>query len=281
MTQTVGLIGVGAMGQALLHRLHLAGHQVQVYDINQTQMDLAQESGAIPKASAIEAASDVDHIHLFVRSDQDFLDVTLGPDGILTKPGIKKNAVLYLHGTVLPETTQKIGAEALKQGIRPLDAPITAVPRVVHAGNATFLIGGEDDTAKTAETHLAGLGKAVYHFGALGSGNAAKIVKNLINANERIALSEALNIAEASGLDVKQFMEMALSADGGSTSARWEKAFNMDGNHPVPRPASNMLNKDIHLAAKFAKILGLDTPMTQGASDTAAKWVAGWEKDKL
>ncbi len=46
MALRVGLIGVGAMGAALMSRLHAAGQAVQAYDISEPRMDLAREAGA-------------------------------------------------------------------------------------------------------------------------------------------------------------------------------------------------------------------------------------------
>ena len=127
--------------------------------------------------------------------------------------------------------------------------------------------------------YLEPLGRAVYHFGPVGSGNVAKIAKNLINANERVALLEVAALAEAGGLQLEQFFDMAAAVGHGSTVSRWSGAFSVDGNHAVQRTASNLLNKDIGLAADLARAYGLKTPMTQAAADTAKVWVAGWEKE--
>lgn len=275
MTVRVGLIGVGLMGAALLSRLRLAGRDVQAFDISDERMRLAREQGATPVASVAEASRGVDFIHVFVRTDEELIDVTTGKDGVLSaaRPG----ALVFLHSTVMPETSRKIAAAAKSAHI--MDVPVTAVPRVVAAGNAVFLMGGADEDAAIAAPYLAPLGRGVHHFGPVGSGNVAKIVKNLINANERIALAEVAAIAEAGGINVQQFFEMTASVDQGSTVSRWQGAFSIESNHAVPRPASNLFNKDVGLAARLARGLGLKTPMTQAAADTAAVWVAGWEKE--
>ena len=58
MFERVGLIGVGAMGQALLHRLRLSHVAVQAYDIAPACLEKAREMGATPVASAAAAAKD-------------------------------------------------------------------------------------------------------------------------------------------------------------------------------------------------------------------------------
>lgn len=272
----VGLIGVGAMGTALLSRLRIAGREVQAYDISEDRMAYARSQGAKTVASAAEAARDVECVHIFVRTDDELIDVTMGKNGILkvARPG----TMVFLHSTVMPKTSRKIAAAAAKRKVRVLDVPVTAVPRVVAAGDAVFLMGGAEADVEAAKSLLAPLGRGAHYFGAVGSGNVAKIAKNLINANERVALAEVAAIAEAGGIDVKQFFEMAAGVDQGSAVARWQNAFAMEGNHAAPRPASNLLNKDVGLAADLARALRVKAPMTQAAAATAKIWVRGWER---
>ncbi len=275
MTDTVGLVGVGAMGSALLKRLVLAGRAVQAYDILDERTDEAVSAGASAAASPAAAAAGTKCIHVFVRTDDEVRDAVAGPNGVFE--GAEKGALVLLHSTIMPETTKAIAQEGASRGIMVIDAPVTAVPRVVALGDAVFLLGGRDDGVARARALLEALGKAVWHFGPSGAGNVAKIAKNFINAAERVVLAEALAMAEAGGIDVAKFLEMAVAEDGGSTVSRWERAFDLVGNHAEPRPASNLMNKDIGLAAKLADLQGVSAPVAQGAAATATVWVAGWE----
>jgi 3-hydroxyisobutyrate dehydrogenase-like beta-hydroxyacid dehydrogenase len=276
MAERVGLIGVGAMGTALLSRLHAAGREVQAYDISAERMEAVRAAGAQLAGSAAEAAHGVGFVHIFVRTDDELIDVTTGMGGVLRATA--KGTIVFLHSTVMPGTSRSIDAAARGKGISIIDAPITAVPRVVAEGNAVFLVGGDEAAAEIAVPYLQPLGRAVYHFGPVGSGNVAKIVKNLINANERIALVEAAALAKAGGLDVAKFLDMAAAVDRGSTVGRWQAALSVDANDVSPRPASNLYNKDVGLAAELARALGISAPMTQAAAATAEVWVKEWDK---
>ncbi len=278
MTETVGLIGTGAMGSALLTRINLAGRVAQAYDVNPEAVARAAEAGAKPAGSPAEAASGVETVHVFVRTDEEVRDVMVGANGVLEGAG--EGTLVLLHSTVMPETTRRMAAAAEAKGVIAIDAPVTAIPRVVAAGDAVWLVGGPDEAVARARPQLEALGKAVWHFGPVGAGNVAKIAKNFINAAERVVLSETLNMAEAGGLDLATFLEMAVAEDGGSTLSRWERAFELVDNHARPRPASNLLNKDVGLAARLAEVEGVPSPLAHIAADTAAVWVAGWETKK-
>ncbi len=278
MTDTVGLVGVGAMGSALLKRLVLAGCAVKAYDILDERTAEAAKVGAEAAASPKAAAEGSPCTHVFVRTDDEVKDAVLGADGVLQGAG--EGALVLLHSTIMPETTKQVAGEAAGRGVTVIDAPVTAVPRVVAAGEAVFLLGGDDDGVARARAQLEPLGKGVWHFGPLGAGNVAKIAKNFINGAERVVLAETLNMAEAGGLDVGKFLEMAVAEDGGSTVSRWERAFELVGNHADPRPASNLMNKDVRLAAELADAEGVSAPVAHEVAATAAVWVAGWEAAK-
>src|SRR5262249_31339851 len=156
----------------------------------ESAMQAARAAGAITVASPGEAAKGARFVHVFVYDDKDILESTLGDDGVLkaADPGV----TVFLHSTVLPETTKRVASEAASRGVHVIDAPITSTPPLVQAGQAVFLVGGDDRAVSDAEPHLAQLGRQVWHFGPLGCGNAAKLIKNLSNAMERVLWVEAL-----------------------------------------------------------------------------------------
>jgi 3-hydroxyisobutyrate dehydrogenase len=276
MVDNVALIGTGDMGQGLLDRMIKAGLKVTAFDVSQENLDAAKAMGAEIAASAAEAAKGHHIIHLLVRTDDQVLAAALGPGGALE--GADKGSILILHSTIMPETTRKVAAEAEKKGVTVIDSPITAVPHRVHAGEATFLVGGPDDVVAEIRPHLQALGKQVCHFGPLTSGNIAKICKNLTNGIERVMLSECARIANAGGLDAAQFLDMARSISTGATVMTWDRIFKVkDGKlvTPTPEPGDILLSKDVQHADALAKSFGLDLPLTKGAAATARAWLEG------
>ncbi len=268
---TVGLIGVGAMGKALLHRLKLAGFAIQAYDISKASLDAAEQAGARAMSSAAEAASGASHVHVFVRTDDEVIEAALGPKGALT--GLVDGAILFLHSTTLPATTQRVAEAAAKQGVAVVDAPITAIPQRVEAGEAVFLVGGSGALIAQVRPHLARLGARICHFGPLGAGNAAKLAKNLGNGVERIVLMETMRIVEAAGLNPLQVIEMMHDEDSGSVLSRWQGAFNVEGGRLKMRKVLNILDKDLPLAAELGRSLGVEFSVIPEAAQIALKYM--------
>jgi 3-hydroxyisobutyrate dehydrogenase/2-hydroxy-3-oxopropionate reductase len=156
MTDTIGLVGVGAMGSALLKRLVLAGRAVQAYDILEDRTAEAAKAGAVAAATPAAAAEGAACTHVFVRTDDEVSDAVLGADGVLQ--GAVEGALVLLHSTIMPDTTKRVAAAAEARGVTVIDAPVTAVPRFVAAGEAVFLLGGDDEGGRSSRRWARGCG---------------------------------------------------------------------------------------------------------------------------
>ncbi|HET7679810.1 MAG TPA: NAD(P)-dependent oxidoreductase [Xanthobacteraceae bacterium] len=273
MDHQVALIGVGNMGSALLERLVAAGAKVRAFDIKESAMQAARERGAQTVASSADAARGAKIVHVFVHNDQEIFDATLGDKGVLA--GAEKGATVILHSTILPATTRRVAEEAARRGVRVVDACVTSTPRYVRAGEAVFLVGGDDAVVAEIRPHLETIGSKVWHFGPLGCGNAAKLVKNLSNVMERVMWMEALTAVKAAGIDPRQYAEMLKSVMRGSAIADWEKIIRIENGEIAPtRPGGGIFRKDVPHALTFVHELGLKLPLAEGTGEASARFVA-------
>ena len=273
MDYQVALVGVGNMGSALLERLVAAGAKVRAFDIKDSAMQAARERGAQTVASSAEAARGAKIIHVFVYNDQEITDAMLGEKGVLA--GADKGAIVILHSTILPATTRRVAEEAARKAVRVVDACVTSTPRYVRAGEAVFLVGGDDEVVAEIGPHLEKIGSKVWHFGPLGCGNAAKLVKNLSNVMERVMWMETLTAVKAAGIDPRQYAEMLKSVMRGSAISDWEKIIRIeDGEVSPTRPGGGIFRKDVPHALKFLHELGLKLPLAEGTGEASARFVA-------
>jgi len=258
--EKVGMIGVGAMGSALLERLKLAGVQATVFDLLTAPLEAAGSMGAdvASSSAAVGRASTI--IDVVVRTDQEILDSVLGKDGVLE--GAKADTLVLLHSTILPDTTRKVADAASKQGVFVIDACMTSVPRVVREGKLSFLVGGPIELVDRARPHLLQMGRRVLHMGPLGAGNVAKLIKNLVTGAETLLIHEAIQIGEAGGIPYRDALEMMRQVYSGTILNRWQERFDPSGASSTPKAALNIFDKDIPLAAEVGKKYGLDIPIT-------------------
>ena len=259
--EQAGMIGVGAMGTALLERLTAAGVQVTVYDTQPQAVDAARALGAkvgtSPKAVA-QAAKVVDVV---VRTDQEVLDCVLGKDGVLE--GARKGTLVLLHSTILPETTRKVADAAGKHGVDILDACMLGQPPAVRDGKLSFMVGGPAELVERVKPHLLKMGSQAVHTGPLGTGNVAKLARNLVLGSERLVIHEAIRIAEAGGIPYRDMLEVMRQIHSGSLISRWQSVFDPSGASSTPKGTDVLYEKDLPLAAQLGRQYGLELPITE------------------
>ena len=259
--EAVGLVGVGAMGRALLERLRLAGTMPTAYDVAPAACEAAQALGATVVDSPARVAEASTLVGVVVDDDRQVLDTTLGPNGVLA--GARPDTLLLLHSTIHPRTTWTVAEAARARDVAVVDACMAGVPRAVRAGEVDFLVGGEAAAVERARPHLLRLGRQVLHLGPLGAGNVAELVKNLVSGSERLVIHEAISIAQAAGLPYPRALDMLRQVYTGSVLERWEEIFDPSGANPRPRISPNIADKDLALAVELAHEHGVDVPIAE------------------
>jgi 3-hydroxyisobutyrate dehydrogenase len=257
--EKVGLVGVGAMGSALLERLNLAGARPVVYDIDPVALEAARARGAGVANSAAEVAAASTIVDVVVRTDDEVMNCTTAKGGVLE--GASPGTLVILHSTILPQTTRKVAEAAGMRNVRVIDACMLGVPRAVRAGDLIFVVGGSKEDVERAQPHLLRMGKKVIHMGGAGAGNTAKLIKNLTSGAETLMMHEALQLGEAEGLKFPQVLEMLQQVESGRLLDRWQRVFDPSLAHLTPHIGTNVFDKDVPLAGELARQSGLDLPI--------------------
>lgn len=272
--EQVGIVGTGAMGSALLHRLQLAEVPATAYDQDSGAAQAARGEGATLAASAAAVARASTVIDIVVRTDDEILDAVLAEGGVLE--GAAPGSLILLHSTSLPQTTKRVAETARARGVHVIDACMLGVPEVVRAGKLRFVVGGPQDLFERAEPHLLHMSQAVFHVGELGAGNVVKLAHNLLMGAETLVLHETLLIGEAGGIPYPKLLGILgeLAGESDTRFRNWQRTFDPAGTDPTPHAGHNTIPKDVPLAGELARLYGVQAPIVRELAKSALR-VAG------
>ena len=197
----------------------------------------------------------------------------------------KKGALLIDSSTIDVDSARAVSAAAADKGFAMVDAPVSGGVAAATGGALTFMVGGEAEAFARAEPVLEAMGKNIFHAGAAGNGQVAKIANNMLLGITMIATCEAFNLAEKLGLDAQTFFDISSTASGQS----WSMTSYCPAPGPVPAAPSNrdyqpgfaagMMLKDMRLAQEAAHKARAATPLGAQAEALYALMEAAGKDD--
>lgn len=261
----IGFVGLGNMGAPMAANLIKAGHELQVFDIVATAVDVAVAGGAAAAHSANEAAVGAEIVVSMLPAGEHVQAVYGGDDGLIAAADA---GTLFIDcSTIDVATARAVAEEARARGFDVLDAPVSGGVSGAEAGTLTFMVGGAEPAFARGLPVLEAMGRNIVHAGASGNGQAAKICNNMLLGISMIGLSEGLTLAQKLGLDAKTFFEISSKASGSS----WAMLNHLPVAGIVETAAANrdfqpgfataMMLKDLRLAQTAAQGVGAATPL--------------------
>lgn len=211
----VGFVGLGIMGKPMSKNLIKAGHELVVFDFNESSVKELEKLGAKGVKSSAEAAAECSVIITMVPNSPHVRAACLGEGGIAETA--KEGTVVIDMSSIDPVESQSIGAELAKKGIELMDAPVSGgEPKAIN-GSLSVMVGGKKETFdKYYDLLMAMAGSAVY-VGDLGSGNVAKLANQIVVALGIAAVSEAFTLAKKAGTDPELVYQAIRGGLAGST----------------------------------------------------------------
>lgn len=269
MTQRekVAMIGLGRMGGPMTDHVIAAGHPVTVFDIAKDAMAPRVAVGATAADSPAGAATGATFVDLIVFDDAQVAEVMTGRDGVLEV--LAPGAVVSIHTTVSLDTIHHVAERAAAAGIVVLDAGISGGEAGAAAGTLLTMVGGPTDAVERARSIFLSFSKEVIHAGQLGAGMALKLARNATAYVLMVAIHEAMELADRSGID------LALLRHTIETTGMFDTGlapFAFGGPRPLAESDSDSLRavlehtrrlaeKDLEQALTLATDLGADTPV--------------------
>jgi len=258
----MGFIGLGLMGQGFTRRLLETGYRVVGFDIDAAKVQAAAKLGVTPTMSAADVANSVDIILVSVIDTNAVEDVALGPQGVIAADKLD-GKILVDHSTTELTATMRIAAALQERGALFADAPVSGGPDAAEAGTLAIMAGGADATIAKIAPIMRHLGKMT-HMGAIGTGQATKLVNQTLVLTNYCILAEALRLAQAHGVETRKIPEALASGHAGSNLLPVAFA-RMIAEDFAPRGYARQVLKDLEMLQAAARAHHLPMPMASQA----------------
>ncbi|WP_339834048.1 3-hydroxyisobutyrate dehydrogenase [uncultured Parvibaculum sp.] len=280
---TIGFIGLGNMGGPMARNLVKAGHQLKAFDLSEKAVAGLVEAGAMRAATARDAARGVEFVVTMLPAGDHVRSVYLGEGGLIA--AADKGTLFIDSSTIDVPSARETIAAAEAAGMDMVDAPVSGGVGGAEAGTLTFMVGGTPDAFARARPLLEKMGKNIFHAGAAGNGQVAKVCNNMILGISMIGVSEAFVLGEKLGLDAQTLFDISSTASG--------QCWSMTSYCPVPGPVPTspanrgyapgftaaMMLKDLRLAQDASRTARTPTPLGAQAAQLYALMEAAGEEN--
>lgn len=260
MGKTIGVIGVGAMGEPMAAALLRAGFAVSVCaHRNRGPVERLAALGAADGGDPAGVARASDVVVTCVPDAPQVEEVLFGERGVTA--GARPGTLVIDMSTISPVATRAFDERLRAKGLRLVDAPVSGGPARAKTGTLTIMAGASEADFAEAEPVLRGMGTP-RHVGPVGMGEVVKLVNQIIISSTMIANVEALTFAAKAGADIDAVLEVIGTATGSNYLLQnWLPQSWLAGSHE-PGFALDLLRKDLAAALDAARAAGVPMPLS-------------------
>ncbi len=266
MTKSVGLIGIGLMGNALARRLRDAGYQVVGFDVDAAKREALVKLGGEAVDSVAAVARRCPHVLIAVMTMAQVEQVVEGPGGLIEAGDGAAQRIAMCTSTCEPDRIEALAARAAPRGLAFLDTPVSGTSQQVLRGDGYGLIAGDKAAAEAAAPILQVIYPRYQFVGPAGDATKTKLAINHILGLNRVALAEGLVFAQRLGLDLREFLKAARQ------SAAYSQIMDVKGDKmvegdfaPVSKVSQHL--KDVKTMLNEARQRGQQLPLLSVLAD--------------
>jgi len=253
------------MGSRMAANVARAGFELNVWTHTEGKaVAWAQEHGAHAHETPAEVAAASDIVISMVVDGEQVASILLAAGGVIESA--RAGLLCVDMSTIAPADARRIAAALAAREVRMLDSPVTGSSPRAQAGTLTIMVGGEREDYERALGVLQRMGSLIVHVGALGQGQAVKLVNNALAAANATALAEALVLGAAAGLDLDALLTVLAAGSGASTQLEMKAPAMRAHDYTTLFKTDHML-KDVRLCLEEAQAAGVPFPSAGHARD--------------
>ena len=270
VAQTVGLIGLGAMGTGMATSLRRAGHSVHVYDVRAEVAQAFAHAGGVACDSLAQLGAACDVVISVVVNAAQTEAVLFGADAEAGQTSgcaanMKPGSVFVMCSTVDPNWSVALEKRLAAMGILYIDAPISGGAAKAASGDMTMMTAGSPAAYEKAGPLLDAMAAKVYRLGdSAGAGSKVKIINQLLAGVHIAAAAEAMALGLREGVDPAAVYEVITHSAGISWMFENRMAHVLAADY-TPLSAVDIFVKDLGLVLDMARASKFPLPLSSTA----------------
>jgi len=268
----LGFVGLGVMGSLMAQRLLERGHSLTGYNRTRSKAQSLIEKGMKFAETPRAVAEAADVIFSSVANSAALTSIAEGPHGVLA--GLSRGKLFVDMSTVSVATSRAIAAKVREKGADMLDAPVSGSVATLKVGKLSLMVGGRRESFDRVKPLLedfsdqptAGQGQKVTYVGENGLALVMKIATNSNLAVQMLAFSEAVLLAEKSGIPRQTAVDVLTHSAIASPMVQYRGPFVLK----LPETAwfdVNMMQKDMLLALELGRQVDVPLPTAAAANE--------------
>jgi 3-hydroxyisobutyrate dehydrogenase len=194
------------MGGPVAQRLMRSPFSLMAWDIAPACRQPFEKSRKVRIVPPGEMARACAVIFFVVPSSAEIAACLDGKEGILANA--RKGLVICDLTSSDPVETRKNARRAARRGIDYLDAAMSGGPAGILAGKLTLMVGGDAKVLGRIKRYVAPFAGNIFHLGPLGSGQAMKLIHNMVLHTIFLATCEGARLAEKMGMKVADMIDV-------------------------------------------------------------------------
>jgi putative dehydrogenase len=262
-TLSIGVIGLGAMGNGMASSLRRAGHQVSVCDVRYAAAEAFAKDGGTACKTPADLAQHVDIIVSVVVNADQTEQILFGEYGAAAN--LKAGSLFIMCSTVDPNWSVALEKRLNDMGLLYLDAPISGGAAKAASGQMTMMTSGQSAAYAKAGNALESMAANVYKLGdRAGYGSKVKIINQLLAGVHIAAAAEAMALGLREGVAADALYEVITNSAGNSWMFENRMAHVIKGDY-TPLSAVDIFVKDLGLVLDTARATKFPLPLSATA----------------
>ncbi len=257
----VGVVGLGRMGSPIASNLAAAGFEVAVWNRSFAKAEaLAESAGVAVFGTPRELAEASDVVISMLSDDAASAAVHRGPDAVFA--AVPSPQYVVVMGTHSPRHIRELAAESPVAIV--IDAPVSGSTQAAQDAQLLIMAGATEDSIETLGPVFAAIGRKTVCLGWVGAGATMKLVVNMLIHGLNQSVSEALLLAERSGIAIEDSYGVIEDSAAAAPMLGYRKANYLNEEATPVSFALSLARKDVALALELATEAEVDLPQATG-----------------